>query len=271
MSRSMPFAPLDRRRRPRQRGALAVSAVVAGGVALSALAGCGGHPAATIDAAKLNTQISTGLAHRLGIPGPPVHCPGGQANRPSTTFRCSSAIDGQSLTIAAAVSDSQGNVHWQPSDALISTPETAAAIDRQFGAQLHSSVTADCGRHPLAVVAIGASITCAARVNGSARQITVTARDLAGNVDLSLAPPATGPRSTTPPVTAAPTPGSLPGSRSTLPATDAARRLGPAVVREGALGGVDLHRIAEQIHASVASRLRRARPRRPAVRDSRQR
>ena len=191
---------------------------MAGGVALGALAGCGGHPAAaTIDAAKLNTQISTGLAQRLGIPAPPVHCPVGQANRPSQTFRCSTAIDGQALPITAAVSDSQGNVHWQPSDALISTPETATAIDRQFGAQLHSSVTADCGRRPLAVVAIGASITCAAKVNSSARQVTVTARDLAGNVDLSLDPPASGPQSTSPPVTAAPTPGSLPLSPSTLP------------------------------------------------------
>lgn len=213
----MPFAPLDRRRRPRQRGALAVRAVVAGGVALSALAGCGARSAATIDAAKLNNQISTGLAQRLDIPAPPVHCPASQANRQGTTFRCSTTVDGQALGITAGVSDSQGNVHWQPRDALISAPRTAAAIDRQFGAQLHSPITSDCGRNRLSVVAVGASITCEATVSGAARQVTVTALDLAGNVDLSLAPPATGPQSTTPPVTAAPTPGSLPGSRSTLP------------------------------------------------------
>ncbi|MDQ2728199.1 MAG: DUF4333 domain-containing protein [Actinomycetota bacterium] len=211
----MPFAPLDRRRRPRRRP-LGAGAVVAGGIALGVLTGCGGHGAgATIDAVKLNNQISTGLATRLAIPAPAVRCPGGQANHQGTTFRCSTTIDGQALAITAAVSDGQGDVHWQPSDALISTPETAAAIERQFGAQLHSSITADCGRHHLSVVAIGASITCATTVNGSARQVTVTARDLAGNVDLSLDPPATGPQSTSPPVTAAPTPGSLPPA--TLP------------------------------------------------------
>ncbi|MGI8752057.1 MAG: DUF4333 domain-containing protein [Acidimicrobiales bacterium] len=210
----MHLAPLDRRRRP----LWVAGAVVVGAVVLGTLAGCGSQGAgATIDAAKLNNQISTGLAHRLGIPAPPVRCPGGQANRRGTTFRCSTEIDSQPLAITAAVSDGQGDVHWQPSDALISTPETAAAIDRQFGAQLRSSITADCGTHPLAVVAIGASITCAATVNGSARHVTVTARDLAGNVDLSLDPPATGPQSTSPPVTAAPTPGSLPLSPSTLP------------------------------------------------------
>jgi hypothetical protein len=214
----MPGAPQDHPRRPARRRPSPIPAVVAAAIVAGAVAGCGAQAAgATIDTAKLNTQISSGLATRLAIPAPPVRCPGGEANRPGTTFRCSTTVDGQPLAITAAVSDGQGNVHWQPSDALISTPKAAAAIDRQFGAQLRSSVTADCGRHALAVVAIGASITCAATVNGSARQVTVTARDLAGNVDLSLDPPATGPLSSTPPVTAAPTPGSVPPSLSTLP------------------------------------------------------
>lgn len=213
----MPGAPLDRRRRSPRRHRWIAQAVVAGGVAVAGLAGCGAQAGATIDAAKLNSQISTGLAQRLSIPAPPVRCPAGQANRKGTTFRCSTTIDGQALAITAAVSDDQGNVHWQPSDALISTPRAAAAIDRQFGTQLQVPITATCGEHPLAVVAVGGSITCAATVGGSTRQVTVTARDLAGNVDLSLDPATTGPQSTAPPVTAAPTPGSLPLSPSTLP------------------------------------------------------
>ncbi|MDQ6838050.1 MAG: DUF4333 domain-containing protein, partial [Actinomycetota bacterium] len=184
-----------------------VTALAGGG-----LVGCGGQSAgATIDAARLNDQISTGLAKQVGIPAPQVRCPQGQANRQGRTFRCSTTVDGQALVITAAVSDTQGNVRWQPSDALVSTPRAVTAIERQFTTQLHSSVTADCGHHAVTVVAVGASITCGAAVNGTARQVTVTARDLAGNVDLSLAPPANGPQSTTPPVTAAPTPGSAPG------------------------------------------------------------
>jgi hypothetical protein len=199
-------------------------AVLVGGIALAALAGCGalggcGAQAAgsTIDATKLNNQISTGLAQRFGIAAPPVRCPPAEANRRGTTFRCSAAVDGQALTIAAAVNDDQGNVDWQPSDALISTPRTVAAIDRQFSDQLGAPVTADCGPRPLSVVAVGATITCAATVNGSSRRVTVTARDLAGNVDLSLDPPATGPQSTSPALTAPSGPGSVPPPPSTLP------------------------------------------------------
>lgn len=215
---AVPAPPLDRRPRSPRRHSWIARAALAGGVAIGGLTGCGGQATgATIDAAKLNGQISTGLAQRLTIPAPAVRCPEGQANRKGTTFRCSTMVDGQPLVITAAVSDGQGNVHWQPSDALISTPRAAAAIDRQFGAQLHSSVTATCGAHAVAVVAVGASITCAATVGGSARQVVVTAQDLAGNVALSLGPPATGPQATTPAVTLAPTPGSRPLSPSTLP------------------------------------------------------
>ena len=211
----LPHPPRRSARRPRP-GPLRLA--LGGAIVAAGLAGCGAQAAgATIDATKLDTQISTGLASRLTIPAPPVQCPPGEADRQGTTFRCSTTVDGQPLAITAAVSDGQGNVHWQPSDALISTPRAAAAIDRQFGAQLRTPVTADCGPHALAVVALRASISCAATVDGSARHVTVTARDLAGNVDLSLDPPATGPQSTSPPITAAPTPGSLPASPSTLP------------------------------------------------------
>jgi hypothetical protein len=213
----MPGVPQEHHRWAAGRRPWALRAVV-GAVVAGGLAGCGAQAAgATIDASKLNTQISAGLATRLGIPAPPVRCPQGEANRQGTTFRCSTAVDGQPLAITAAVSDGQGNVHWQPSDAVISTPKAVAAIDRQFGAQLRTSITADCGPRPLAVVEVNASISCAATVDGAARHVTVTARDLAGNVDLSLDPPATGPQSTNPPITAAPTPGSLPASPSTLP------------------------------------------------------
>ncbi|MDQ6782910.1 MAG: DUF4333 domain-containing protein [Actinomycetota bacterium] len=185
-------------------GALGVVGVVAG---------CGGSTATTIDATRLNMQISTGLSRQLTIPAPQVRCPTGQANRQGSTFRCSTSVDEQALSITAAVSDNQGNVKWQPSDAVLSTSKTVTAIEHQLGTQLRSTITADCGKRSLVVIALGASITCTATERGSARKVTVTARDLAGNVDLSLAPLRSGPQSSTPPITAGPTP----PAHSTLP------------------------------------------------------
>ena len=100
---------------------------------------------------------------------------------------------------------------------MVSNAKTAGAINQKLGAQLQEPVVAHCGTRTLTVVAVQGTFTCAAMINGQARQVTVTAEDLTGNVNLALVPPSTGPASSVPPVTAAPTPGSTPYTPATLP------------------------------------------------------
>lgn len=198
---------------------MAAATFVAGCALLS---GCGSGspvgPGNTVDAKALSATISAGLAKRFAIPAPQVTCPPGEKNIKGSTFRCATDIDGQALPINAEVRK-DNSVDWQPGSAVIATSKAAEAISAKFTAQLQLPVTATCGSQTLTVVAVGASFTCTASVNDGPRQVTVTAQDLAGNVSFVLAPPDSGPDSTTPPVTSAPTPESKPGPAATLPGT----------------------------------------------------
>jgi len=196
------------------RAATGMPLLVAGLVAIVAvgLGGCGAGRG-TIDARRLDGQISTGLAQRLAIAPPVVACPPGQRDARGVTFSCTTSVDGQALTITVQASDGQGNVRWQPASAIVSAERTAMAINQQFSAQLQTPVTSACGARRLVVVAVGATFSCSATVKGQPRQVTVSAQDLTGNVHLVLDPPASGPGATTPAVTAPtpPKPAKLPG------------------------------------------------------------
>lgn len=182
-----------------------VTVLALGALAAADLAGCGSSsgagPGHTVDAARLDAQISSGLATRLQILAPKVSCPAGRPDVEGTIFFCGTTVDGQALTINAKVAGNN-NVNWQPGSAVVSNARTAAAINEKLGS------SARCGNQALTVVAVQAAFTCTATVNGQARQVTVTAVDLTGNVNLTLVPASTGPASSTPPITAAPTPGS---------------------------------------------------------------
>jgi hypothetical protein len=168
-----------------------------------------------VDPAHLGAQIASGLAQRYSLPAPAVSCPAHEANTAGTTFACTTALAGTALTIDVQVA-APDQVHWQPAASVISTANTARAIDQRFGPQLGATLRATCGPAPIRVVAVGSSFGCSATVDGSARTFQVEARDLTGNVDISLLPPASGPGATMPPVTAPATPGTTPAS-GTLP------------------------------------------------------
>lgn len=195
--------PSPTRRRRLGGGLLAAAAAAA------LAAGCGSPPPPTVNADHLGQQISSGLAQRYGLAKPSVTCPSGQANTSGTTFACHTAITGQALTINVQV-HMPNDVRWQPAASVISTANTAQAIDDRFASQLGGSVRPACGSASIRVVEVGSSFSCTAPVAGASRTFRVTATDLTGDVALSLLPPATGPGATTPPVTAPPTPGSVP-------------------------------------------------------------
>jgi hypothetical protein len=187
------------------RAITAVAAVVVAAVA----AGCGSTPARTVDAGRLEGQISNGLAQRYGVTRPTVTCPPGEANTAGTTFACHARLGGQDLTVNAQV-HVPDDVRWQPAASILSNAMTAQAIESRLADQAGGHLQAACGPSPVRVVAVGASFDCTATVAGGARTVQVTATDLTGDVSLDLLPPATGPGATTPPVTAPGTPGTVP-------------------------------------------------------------
>lgn len=195
--------------RPRLRWGLLVATAAA-----VAVAGCGSGPPRRVDAGHLSQQISSGLAQRYGVGKPAVVCPPGEANSAGTTFTCRTAITGQALAINVQV-HVPDDVRWQPAASVISTATTAQAIGNRFAPQLGGPLRVACGSAPIKVLEVGSSFTCTAPVAGATRTFRVTATDLAGDVSLSLLPPASGPAATTPPVTAPSTPGSVPSG--TLP------------------------------------------------------
>lgn len=186
------------------------------------VAGCGGGGSAGAGAGSLRPdsvahQISVGLAKQLGVPTPPVTCPRDAPTRANSTFTCTGTLDGQALPLAVTVTADGSQANWHPARAIVSTGAAVTQIDQKFGTQLKVAVDAQCGTVPLLVEAPGTTFTCAARVGGASRTVAVKVEDLNGDVHFDLVAPASGPASSTPPLTAPPTPGSAPASPGTLP------------------------------------------------------
>jgi hypothetical protein len=96
------------------------------------------------------------------------------------------------------------------------TARAQSLLQSDIAAQTGATVSVACPGPSVLIVDAGDSFGCTATVDGQTRQVTVTVHDLQGHVTYSLAPPAAGPGSTTPPQNLPATPGpATPGQ--TLP------------------------------------------------------
>jgi hypothetical protein len=152
-----------------------------------ASAGCDLGPAHTLNATSLNTQISTQLGSRYPVGHVHVSCPSGIEEKPGREFSCSATLDGQSLTLDGTVTSSGGRYSIQPAEAIVVSSQAASSLQQQIGAQLHQTVSVDCGQPPVRVIPPGGQFTCGAVMEGTgSRQVTVTVIDAAGHTRFTL-------------------------------------------------------------------------------------
>jgi hypothetical protein len=157
-----------------------IAAAVAG-------AGCGIGPAHTLNAKSLDTQISAQLTARYPVSHVVVNCPSGVKEQAGRRFSCTATLDGQNLTLDGVVTSAGGKYSIQPAQAIVVSSQAASTLQQQIAAQLHETVSVDCGTPAVRVVPPGGQFTCSSTLGGSSpRQVTVTVLDAAGHTRFSV-------------------------------------------------------------------------------------
>ncbi|BAW96479.1 lipoprotein, putative [[Synechococcus] sp. NIES-970] len=156
-----------------------------------ALTGC----TLTLDAEKLETEISQGLTDQTGLVATDITCPEDQAIEAGNVFACEATLEGgQTLPIQVTQNDDEGNVNWNADEGLnnlrglISAEALETQIAQGIVEQLGIETTIDCGG-PYRVLLTGESFECTATANdgnGESATVQVTAEDDEGNVAWSL-------------------------------------------------------------------------------------
>lgn len=96
--------------------ATAASVVALGACSVSVTTG-------SLDTAKLEQEIASGLEEQTGVTATDVSCPDNVEGRKGTTFDCTAtADDGSKATIQVDVTDDDGNVNWEVVDVQAEVP-----------------------------------------------------------------------------------------------------------------------------------------------------
>ena len=150
-------------------------------------AGCGLGADRTLNAKSLDSQIAKQLRARYPATRVQVTCPGGVKEKAGDSFSCVAFLDGEKLGLTGTVTSSGGRYTIQPAEAVVVSTQAAATLQSQISAQLHESVSVDCGPSPFRIVPAGGHFNCGATLPGQTpRQVTVSVLDTAGNMRFSL-------------------------------------------------------------------------------------
>jgi hypothetical protein len=111
-----------------------------------------------------------------------VACPAGIQRARGVSFRCTVQLPGTFLVVDAKQTDGNGTIDLSTQQALIPTQSL-----RDFISQNASlPATIDCGPGPFRVANAGQTIDCSTTLaDGTARTVTLTVQDTAGNVTLT--------------------------------------------------------------------------------------
>ena len=104
-------SPVDRSTvRPPTHPFRTLAATVASALAAVAPAACSTGGPATVDAGRVETEISTALTAEVGFPPDEVSCPDDLEAEPGATTRCEVTVDGASLGARVEVTSVEGDV-----------------------------------------------------------------------------------------------------------------------------------------------------------------
>ncbi|MFN8168752.1 MAG: DUF4333 domain-containing protein [Candidatus Nanopelagicales bacterium] len=143
----------------------------------------------TLDQNVLAQAISSNLSDSLGADvAVSVVCPAGVAIKKGATSECTAQVDGQQLGFTVTQADTEGNVDFAATAAVLDVVKLQTQTAEQYGQQKGGTWTADCGSAGKAflVQAVGASFDCTfTSSSGDTKPYTVTVKDLDGNVSWS--------------------------------------------------------------------------------------
>jgi hypothetical protein len=136
-------------------------------------------PNHTLDAPSVADEISARLTKEYkdyGVKSPPVSCPAGIEASKGTTFVCTTVLDGQPLDLDGTVTGSNGRYEVVPRDAIVRIDRLESYLASNIAKTTRVTPTdVDCGTNRLAVVAVGAPMTCSATFERPPTPVTVTA------------------------------------------------------------------------------------------------
>jgi hypothetical protein len=155
------------------------------GLALVALAGCGGS---RLDTSRAEQQMTEQFRRSLApaVVGE-AHCPDHVSSKKGATFECRLAVGGTDVTVTATQVDGKGSVSVATDKAVIVVAKVQADLTAQLRAAYQSDldapvVTVDCGQPPVRVLAVGASFPCTATTPAGTVTQRVVVKDTAGQV-----------------------------------------------------------------------------------------
>ncbi len=156
--------------------------------ALGGLSGCSIKARDLLSAASVEAKISAQLAGSYGVPPPRVHCPATVPADVGSRFTCTTALDGQPLTVTGEVAGPQGSVAVKPATAVIVIAAARAQISRELARTFGVTVAVSCSAPALLVAQPGRGFECTADVGSIRRQVAVTVTSTAGTLRLRVLP-----------------------------------------------------------------------------------
>lgn len=170
------------RSKPR-RSATSLAAVLL----CSMLASCDVGPSHSLNSKSVSNQIFQQLSGRYPMNEREVTCPPTIPDQVGHKFTCTVTFDGGTVRLHGEVTSSKGSYSIQPDQAIVSTAQAARTLEADLGANVHSSVSVDCGPVSVRVVPVGGHFACRATITGAAeREVTVTVVDLNGHFSYSV-------------------------------------------------------------------------------------
>ena len=118
-------------------------------------------------------------------------CPSKVKQEKGLTFTCTIPVGGKILTYEITQKDTKGNVHIDPTKAVISRAKAVATLKDRLkkGNPTATAIAVDCGKEAILILPPGAKFTCTGTVTGGegtqTGKITVTVDDVQGNVTFS--------------------------------------------------------------------------------------
>lgn len=148
-------------------------------------ASCGGK--------KLNmenavTFVSTTLEKEVGQKPTAVTCPDAVAIKTGGTFECKAAFGAPTATVVIAQDDDQGNVTIQSITGILIAAKLEKQVADTLGPKLGATLTVACGDR-VRTATVGEKFTCEAKdAEGGSGTVTVTTKDVTGNVSFEIGP-----------------------------------------------------------------------------------
>lgn len=142
------------------------------------ITGCSGSVSVgnTLDAEKLESEVSKAVRVQAGVPVKSVECPTGVKYEKGGNFECAvTAKDGTTGNVQVTQTDDKGNVHFNAP--FIHIDEAEAAIVEQIKKQVKDAddATVDCP--DIVVVKSGAPFECSGSTGGKSFTVDATQTD----------------------------------------------------------------------------------------------